>query len=410
MRVGRGFELSPLAERLKPAVEEAVEAAEALLGNQREFDPTSSNRLFTVSMSAYAMTVLAEPLTRLLAEQAPGCSVALESLDVAPDQFESQLLRQDLILAPLGFEFPGRRQPVFTDHLVCVVDRDNARLSTARCRSTTCKRCRRPSPRSGRPASASARSRSRWSGGHHRSSGARPGHSLLTLPFAVSGTEMCAFVPARLAHRCLAILDLVIADTPLEPVHITEAAHWHPRRTPSRPSSGCGGCCTTWPSPSRTPPSTEPARSGRPRAPNASPGRKPDARKPKADERSSPGPVRRPTPRRQADERRDDRAEAELGEAEHGAPGAGDRTHLGHRQGCGVAHDRAVGGDSDEDRDRQQPRRRVRDARPRNASVPRSWTATAVRTIVRGGQRSTRWLATQPRPIRPGGVHAEGDA
>ena len=52
---------------------DAIEAAEALLGNQRDFDPTSSTRLFTVSMSEYAMTVLAEPLTRLLAEQAPGC-------------------------------------------------------------------------------------------------------------------------------------------------------------------------------------------------------------------------------------------------------------------------------------------------------------------------------------------------
>jgi DNA-binding transcriptional LysR family regulator len=54
--------------------------------------------------------------------------------------------------------------------------------------------------------------------------------SLLTLPFAVSGTDMCAFVPARLANRCLAILDLVVVDTPLTPVQITEAAHWHPRR------------------------------------------------------------------------------------------------------------------------------------------------------------------------------------
>ena len=35
-----------------------------------------------MSMSEYAMTVLAEPLTRLLAEQAPGCSVALDPLDV----------------------------------------------------------------------------------------------------------------------------------------------------------------------------------------------------------------------------------------------------------------------------------------------------------------------------------------
>ena len=106
VRVGRGFELSPMAERLKPAVEEAVEAAEALLGNQREFDPTSSNRLFTVSMSEYAMTVLSEPLIRHLGEQAPGCSLALDPVAVGPGQFEAQLLRRDLIIGPLGAAKP----------------------------------------------------------------------------------------------------------------------------------------------------------------------------------------------------------------------------------------------------------------------------------------------------------------
>ena len=54
--------------------------------------------------------------------------------------------------------------------------------------------------------------------------------SLLTLPFAVAGTDMCAFVPSRLARRCLDVLGLAIAETPLDPVTITEAAHWHPRR------------------------------------------------------------------------------------------------------------------------------------------------------------------------------------
>ena len=107
---------------------DAIEAAEALLGNQRDFDPASSTRRFTVSMSEYAMTVLAEPLTRLLAEQAPGCSVALDAVNVSPDQFETQLMRRDLIIGPIGFDFPGRKQPVFTDHLVCVVARGNPRL------------------------------------------------------------------------------------------------------------------------------------------------------------------------------------------------------------------------------------------------------------------------------------------
>ena len=90
VRVGRGFELTPFAERLRPQVDAAIEATEALLGNQREFDPSSSIRRFAVSMSEYAMTVLAEPLSRLLAEQARGCSVAMDAVVVAPVLFETR--------------------------------------------------------------------------------------------------------------------------------------------------------------------------------------------------------------------------------------------------------------------------------------------------------------------------------
>jgi DNA-binding transcriptional LysR family regulator len=231
VRVGRGFELSPLAERLRPAVEEAVEAAESLLGNQREFEPTSSERPFAVSMSEYAMTVLAEPLTRLMAEQAPGCTVSMDAVAVAPDQFESQLMRRDLIIGPLGFDFPGRRQPVFTDHLVCVVDRDNRRVADG---ALTLDDLREMPHAVAQFGAAGSRKRPLEVEMERLEILDRTVlvqvTSLLTLPFAVSGTDMCAFVPARLAHRCLDVLDLVVAETPLTPVQITEAAHWHPRR------------------------------------------------------------------------------------------------------------------------------------------------------------------------------------
>jgi DNA-binding transcriptional LysR family regulator len=231
VRAGRGFELSPLAEQLRPAVAEAIEAAEAVLGNQREFEPLSSTRPFSVSMSEYAMTVLAEPLTRLLAEQAPGCSVRLEPIDVAPGKFEDQLMRRDLIIGPLGFDFPGRTQPVFTDHLVCVVARGNPRLRDGALSLDDLR------------AMPHAVAEFMAAGERPRPLEIEMAHSgvvdrtvlvqvpsLLTLPFAVGGTEMCAFVPARLARRCLDVLDLVVAETPLRPVRITEAAHWHLRR------------------------------------------------------------------------------------------------------------------------------------------------------------------------------------
>jgi DNA-binding transcriptional LysR family regulator len=231
VRVGRGFELTPLAEGLRPEVAEAIEAAEALLGNQRDFDPSSSTRRFAVSMSEYAMTVLAEPLTRLVAEHAPGCSVAMDAVDVGPSHFETQLMRRDLIIGPLGFEFPGRRQPVFTDHLVCVVARDNPRLVDGALSLDDLREMPHAVARFG---AAGDRKRPLEVEMEQRDIVGRTVlvqvTSLLTLPFAVSGTEMCAFVPARLAQRCLDVLDLTIAATDLDSVQITEAAHWHLRR------------------------------------------------------------------------------------------------------------------------------------------------------------------------------------
>lgn len=232
IRAGRGFELSPLAEGLRPLVADAVEAAEALLGNQREFDAETSTKRFTVSLSEYAMTVLAEPLTRLLREQAPGCTVALDPIDVRPDQFEAQLMRRDLIIGPLGFDFPGRIQPVFTDELVCVVASGHPRLVDGALGLEDLQEM----PHAVAEFSAAGDRRRPLeieleSKGVFDRTVLVQVTSLLTLPFAVSGTDMCAFVPSRLAqHRCLAPLGLTIAETPLDPVTITEAAHWHPRR------------------------------------------------------------------------------------------------------------------------------------------------------------------------------------
>jgi DNA-binding transcriptional LysR family regulator len=231
VRTGRGFELTPLAERMRPAVADAVEAAEALLGNQREFDPRSSTKQFDVSVSEYAMTVLAEPLTRLLRERAPGCSVSFDAVPPSRDQYERQLMRRDLIVVPLGFDLPGRTQPVFTDELLCVVARTNPRLRDGR---LTLDDLREMPHAVAEFLTAGSRKRPlevemEHQGVHDRAVLVQV-TSLLTLPFAVAGTGMCAFVPARLARRCLEMLDLVATQTPLDPIRITEAAHWHPRR------------------------------------------------------------------------------------------------------------------------------------------------------------------------------------
>lgn len=232
VRQGREFVLTPLAEQLRPVVTRAVEAAEALLGAERAFDPAHSTKRFVVSLSEYAMTVLAEPLNRAVLRTAPGCSVAFDSLPPDPDAIERQLLNRDLVVGPLGFGLPGRTQPLFTDRLVCLVARGNPRLRDGTL--TIDDLLDMPH--------AVAEF---YAGGEHKRPlevvAERAGigertvlvtvSSLLTLPYAVAGTDLCAFVPSRLAERCLDILDLEVAQTPLDTVEITEAAHWHPRRS-----------------------------------------------------------------------------------------------------------------------------------------------------------------------------------
>ncbi len=231
VRVGRGFELTPFAEQLREPVGEAVEAAGALLGNERAFDAGTSSKQFSVSMSEYAMTVLAAPLIELIGEQAPGCSVDVDVLSATPEQFETQLMRRDLMVGPLGFDFPGRRQPVFTDHLVCVVAADNPYLEDG---ALSAEAVLAVPHAVAEFYAAGGRRRPLEVALEEAGLGERTVlvqvSSLLTLPFAVGGTGMCAFVPSRLARRCAPLLDLVVARTPVPAVQITEAAHWHPRR------------------------------------------------------------------------------------------------------------------------------------------------------------------------------------
>jgi DNA-binding transcriptional LysR family regulator len=230
VRSGRGFELTPLAEQLRPVVADAVEAADDLLGDQRKFDPRTSRKQFDVSMSEYAMTVLAEPLIRMLEEQAPGCSVAFDTVPPSWDQFQSQLARRDLIVVPLGFDFPGITQPIFTDELVCLVARGNPYLREGHLAFEDLLAMPHAVARFLPADDRRPLEREMARQGLQDRNVLVQVTSLLTLPFAVAGTPMCTFVPKRLAIRCLTMLDLVIAETPLETITIVEAAHWHPRR------------------------------------------------------------------------------------------------------------------------------------------------------------------------------------
>lgn len=226
VRAGRHYELSPLGRELLPKVREALRQAERTLGAAQTFDPATSVRTFAISISDYALTVLIDPLLAMLAERAPGVTVEFDPLPSDHMSLESHLLRRDLVVAGAPPGIPGRRQAIFRDRFVCIASRHNPAAAGGALTLTELAALPHAVGTFG-PHVTTPADRALAEAGVRREAAVTVS-GLLTLPFVVTGTDLVAFVPERLALRMLDGLSLRIVETPLRPVPLVEAAHWHP--------------------------------------------------------------------------------------------------------------------------------------------------------------------------------------
>jgi len=102
VRVGREYELTPLAERLLPVVQSSLHKAEEALSLTRHFDPSRSRQRFSVVMSDYVMTVFVEPLLRAIAQEAPGIRIDFHPIVIGQLETETHLRCHDLMIVPLS--------------------------------------------------------------------------------------------------------------------------------------------------------------------------------------------------------------------------------------------------------------------------------------------------------------------
>ncbi|GAA4113106.1 LysR family transcriptional regulator [Nocardioides fonticola] len=216
VRVGRHLELTTLAATLLPHVTAAVTAAAALLGDDVGFDPATSTKQFTISMSEYAMTVLTAPLLRRLRDLAPGCTLRVETLPAAAtEHWDGALLRCDLLVGPEHEAHPGRARPVFREDLVCIVPAAHPAAAAG----VLTREALAAMPRAVVP-------------GEHLplAPDRRPllASSLLSLPHLVVAADAWALVPRRLAERAGALIAVV--ETPFPACALVASAMWHARR------------------------------------------------------------------------------------------------------------------------------------------------------------------------------------
>ncbi len=229
VRDGREYCLTPLARTLLPAVTESLRLVDSAFGKTEAFVPPKSDRVFSITLSDYSITVLIEPLLRRVHEEAP--MVGLELSPIPPDMSETDrgLREHDLLIGPMGFAFPGESEVVFRDRFVCVVDPANPRLRDgwlsledlgALPHATSTFGHSKPNP---------AERVLEELGVHRHVQVTVSGW--LPLPFVVAGTDLVAVVPERLARRVAGPAGIAIAEPPFGHVELIEAVWWHPARS-----------------------------------------------------------------------------------------------------------------------------------------------------------------------------------
>lgn len=126
VRIGREYQLTPLARELLDPLDRALGDLEHALTRRPTFDPATAKRRYTIMTTDYGLIVLMPAVLRRLMAEAPGITVHCHPL--APD-FMGLLLRGeiDLVLGVIGRETPEslKSEVLYTDRWMCAVSEDH---------------------------------------------------------------------------------------------------------------------------------------------------------------------------------------------------------------------------------------------------------------------------------------------
>jgi len=228
VRVGRDYELTPFARSLLPVIQQTMPMVEVALALRDEFDPATSTRAFSITLSDYAFTVLNAPLVQRLAQVAPGIRLEMSPIPWDMHVSDRGLLQCDFLIGPLGCGLPGKSAVLFRDRFVCVADPANERLAG---RTLTLRDFEEaPHAVATFGPNLTPLDRALSAAGISRNISVTT-VGWLSLPFVVAGTDLVASLPERLARQVGGDLaSVTMVEPPFGTVEIIEALWWHPTR------------------------------------------------------------------------------------------------------------------------------------------------------------------------------------
>jgi LysR family nod box-dependent transcriptional activator len=228
VQVGRRMEPTPRAEVLRDAVRDVLLRIDSTIGAQPEFDPSVSEREFTLFVSDYSMKMLIPQALALANRQRSKARFRLLPQIALPHR-ALERGEVDLLILPRAYlsdDHPS--EGLFKEDFVCVVWRDS-QLARA---GLTIERYIEAGHVVMQPAETNLPAFEDWFVKRYGISRRNQvlSYSFGAMPFLVVGTELVATVHARLARRLLPALPITLLPVPLPMPELEQTMQWHKYR------------------------------------------------------------------------------------------------------------------------------------------------------------------------------------
>ncbi|MFT4212064.1 MAG: LysR family transcriptional regulator [Microbacterium sp.] len=225
VRIGRDYELTPLARQLLPQVQLALPLIAQALGQEEAFEPATSRRRFTLQLTDYSAMEL-RPLFALANELAPGVRFDFLRLPVEPTDADRDLLANDFVVLTPGTGIEVDSIPLLHDEYVVIADRDNPVVAGGEISLDDFLASPFIRWEFGRTHMTPAERRMRELDLHPRvrvTAG-----TMLAVPLIVGGTDLIGVVPRRLIAQGGASTHTVTVPTPFPTIELILRLWWHP--------------------------------------------------------------------------------------------------------------------------------------------------------------------------------------
>jgi LysR family transcriptional regulator, nod-box dependent transcriptional activator len=224
VRVGREYQLTPLAEELVEPMAHIIATVEQTLSRRVTFDPASDARSFSIAMSDYAMVVLLQPVLQRLGREAPRITLHIHPLQ--PDSVNTMLRPggMDLVIAPLREVNNVCCVSLFSDRYVCAVRADHPQVKD-QLTLELFERLPRLEWGMGSVLVSSTAER------HYRRLGGWVQVTTETFalaPFLLRNTDLLAVLQERIATAFRDKANINVLDPPVALPDLTEAMYWSP--------------------------------------------------------------------------------------------------------------------------------------------------------------------------------------